>query len=502
MESLYALGALCLGVCLLLVLGTQVLHPLWLWLLLGVALGVVSYRVRQHMLAPYRVAQRIDAACGFHDAISTAWHFEKAGTAPHISEEVRRYQREQAEQLVPQVDLARVFPFHMPRAAYASVALFAIGVGLFAYRFGVTHKLDLQQPLIAFHIDAFQQKEKEVAQQKKDIRQQLQDQLKQMGVNLTPMDGNEAVDPNDPHPFNSMTTTESADNAAASPGQENSQQSDRQGNPGTSNEQIPGDKNENSKGNSASTDEKGDAAGQDGKDGQKRDQQNGAPQPGNPQNAGNNSNSKSDSNLLSKLRDNIANMMNKLKSPSQDGEQQQQSSNQSKQNQGAAGKEGQKASSSPSRNSNQQNAQGEQQQGDQQGEGGDKTQSAASKQGDKSAQQPSSDAKSGVGKQDGDKDVRAAEQLAAMGKLSELLGKRSQTIAGEITVETPSGKQQLLTPYSQRRVTHAEAGGESNRDEIPLAYQHYVQQYFEQIHHGKKAAAAPPDQVTPKPSPN
>jgi len=39
----------------------------------------------------------------------------------------------------------------------------------------------------------------------------------------------------------------------------------------------------------------------------------------------------------------------------------------------------------------------------------------------------------------------------------------------------------LKTQYSQRNATHVEAGSDINRDEIPLAYQQYVQQYFEEI---------------------
>src|SRR3712207_8585668 len=49
--------------------------------------------------------------------------------------------------------------------------------------------------------------------------------------------------------------------------------------------------------------------------------------------------------------------------------------------------------------------------------------------------------KTGMGKQDGDKALREAEQLAAMGKISEIIGKRAQQLSGEITVEVSSGKQ-------------------------------------------------------------
>jgi hypothetical protein len=48
-------------------------------------------------------------------------------------------------------------------------------------------------------------------------------------------------------------------------------------------------------------------------------------------------------------------------------------------------------------------------------------------------------------------------------------------------VEVRSGDQQLKTQYSQKQAAHTDSGGEIHRDEIPLLYQQYVQQYFEQI---------------------
>jgi hypothetical protein len=54
-------------------------------------------------------------------------------------------------------------------------------------------------------------------------------------------------------------------------------------------------------------------------------------------------------------------------------------------------------------------------------------------------------------------------------------------VTGEVMVEVASGKQQLKTQYSQRSATHVEAGSQIDRDEVPLAYQQYVQQYFEEI---------------------
>ena len=134
-------------------------------------------------------------------------------------------------------------------------------------------------------------------------------------------------------------------------------------------------------------------------------------------------------------------------------------------------------------------SQGDQEGQQQQGQG-DKNQMAQGKSGDKSASQQSPDSKSGIGKEDGDKSAREAEQLAAMGKLSEIIGKRSQNMAGEIMIEVQSNRdQQLKTAYTGRQGQHAEAGGEISRDEVPLIYQQYVQQYFEQV---RKMGNPPP----------
>ena len=85
-----------------------------------------------------------------------------------------------------------------------------------------------------------------------------------------------------------------------------------------------------------------------------------------------------------------------------------------------------------------------------------------------------------------------------MGKLSEIIGKRAANISGEVKVEVSPGKQQLKTQYSQQNATHVEAGGEINRDEVPLAYQQYVQQYFAQVRKlpASKNKAAPDSKST------
>ena len=134
------------------------------------------------------------------------------------------------------------------------------------------------------------------------------------------------------------------------------------------------------------------------------------------------------------------------------------------------------------------------QQGDAEGR-----QSADAKASSQSSDGPTSnDPGSGAGKQDGAKDAKLAEQLAAMGKISEIIGKRSANVTGEVTVEVTSAKQPLRTPYSDGKASHGEGGGEINRDEVPAAFQEYVQQYFEQVRKpakgASKAGGGPPSQ--------
>jgi hypothetical protein len=101
---------------------------------------------------------------------------------------------------------------------------------------------------------------------------------------------------------------------------------------------------------------------------------------------------------------------------------------------------------------------------------------------DSSAGQRTSDAQSAAGRQDGSKAMKEAEQLKAMGKLAEIIGKRSSDVSGEMSVETFSGKQQLQTPDTQRMGQHSGLGGEINRNEVPLEDQQYVREYMKEVH--------------------
>ncbi len=68
-----------------------------------------------------------------------------------------------------------------------------------------------------------------------------------------------------------------------------------------------------------------------------------------------------------------------------------------------------------------------------------------------------------------------------MGKIREIFGKRPAMISGESTMEVQSTSQQLRTPYAQRGAQHTQGGAEIHRDEVPVALQAFVAQYFEQV---------------------
>jgi hypothetical protein len=195
-----------------------------------------------------------------------------------------------------------------------------------------------------------------------------------------------------------------------------------------------------------------------------------------PQQGGNSQNQ----NLMDKLRDVMSNMMNKMTSSGQNPPQQSKSSN----GQPDKGKPSNKKSPNSSEKADE-NSQSSPEQAQ-----NDTDASNSDKGTDKTA---SPDGKSGIGASEGDKKAREAEQLQIMGKISEILGKRSAGVSGEVMVEVGSSKQQLKTPWEQSQATHAEAGGEIHRDEVPLIYQQFVEQYFEQI---RKPAAKPAAKTT------
>jgi hypothetical protein len=176
--------------------------------------------------------------------------------------------------------------------------------------------------------------------------------------------------------------------------------------------------------------------------------------------------------MMSKIKDAVSNMFSKAK---QDGGAQKSP----QQGQTAKSEKGQGEKGNAGKGQEQGQSQADAQDGEPSNDA-QEGQQAQGKAGSKSSQQ-SAQAGSGVGSQDGAKDLKAAEQLKAMGKISEIIGKRAATVTGETTIEVQSGSQQLRTAYSNTAASHGEADSDVNRDEIPVSLQPYIQQYFEQV---------------------
>ncbi|MGH9558913.1 MAG: hypothetical protein ACRD30_06695 [Bryobacteraceae bacterium] len=455
-ESTLALSIALGGAIVLLLAGTRILDWYWIALVAAASLGVGLYRLRKRVPSTYRIAQRIDRKLKLADALSTALYF--AGENASGDEAVRNLQRREAETIARSVDLRAGIPFRRPRFAYPAAALAVVACGLFALRFGITRSLDLRPSLVAMTLDTFFPPHPNLASntRRQDVRKTVPSDP---GKPDSPTAGQDkaAKDLSDsskvPDEARSETANQSKSADPADP---------------------PDDASKNDSASEAKDEYQGinpNQADQGKGDPPKDDKQSAASL--NAKQASN-----ENSSLMNKLKDAMSDMLNKIKPPRKNGLQAQQN-----------GKKNQNGNPNPQQKGarkSQQEASNSETQTERNNNGGS-SQSADAKGGDKSIQKNMpADAKTGAGSADGDKSAREAEELQAMGKISEILGKRAENVTGEVMVEVGSTKQQLKTPFAQREATHAEAGGEIHRDEVPLMYQQFVERYFEEIRKSPK----------------
>ncbi len=440
------------GAIVLLLAGTQILDWYWIVLLAVASLGTGLYRLRKTIPSTYLLAQRIDRRLSLADALSTATYF--ASPEARGDEAIRERQRCEADEVARTISAEVAVPFTRPKYAYYAIALAAVACGLFALRYAATGSLNLQPSLVKIAFDTFfpPQAQMAKAKQPRDNRKPPLDQgdpdsptVKNDQTPDQPLDANNASDQNNP---------QAADNSKdkADKGEQKQEQSpDQQG--------QNADKQQN--GNDA--DQQNQQNSKDGKQAGKQDSKQGSPT--------------ENSSLMDKLKDAMSNMLNKMKSSQKESEPQSAQNQKSQQDKSSqTSKQGQQQ-----KDSTPADAQSDQQQTN----SGDPKDSADAKNGEKSSDKNASDdSKSGIGSADGDKSGKLAEQLQAMGKISEILGKRSQNVTGQVMVEVGQSKQQLKTPWAQTQAQHVEAGSEIHRDEVPLMYQQFVQQYFEEIRKG------------------
>jgi hypothetical protein len=461
-------GALALligmaAVILLLLTGTQILDWYWPVLVVAVSLGVGIYRLRKSLPSLYVLAQRIDKRLGLADSLSTAVHF--AEHPDPAREAVCELQRREAEIVAQRVDIQKALPPSRSRYLLPAAGLALVAFGLFAVRYAVTGSLSLEPSLIKVAYDSFFGP---------TPQQVAKAQAKRLNMKQDPFDpGNPDAQSTaaDQQPEDLLNSQDSKD-ATNPQGDDNAKQAaDKDGDKSDGDADKQGDKQGKDQGDdkNGKQSDKGDQGSKDGKDAQNKEG-------GNQDKAGN----PSEGGVLDKIKDALANMLNKIK-PGSEKSQQQNAKNQSSKDKGEKSDKGEKADKQPdSQNGDAEANPDSNQSGDQKAEDA----KASSQQSKPSSQ----DSASGAGSKDGDKAMKDAKALEAMGQISEILGKRSADVTGQMMIEVGQTKQTLKTPWADREAAHSEAGGEIHRDEVPLVFQPFVERYFEEIRKTPPAA--------------
>jgi hypothetical protein len=449
----------------------------WALATAAVALGFAGWRARRGIGSRFAAARRIDEQLRLHDTLATAVHFLDAGPGEGSAEAVAR-QRAQAEEAAQVARLSQALPLRRPRAAAACLALLGVSMGLVFLRYATTRKLDLRAPLIAIHFE--RAPAPELAKLARDGRRSRSgDPVAMPRV------------PGDPAPATQQGMAQTQDapsdvlNTVDEPNVDNSKE-------GAKGEGQAKAKDAEGKETPTGANQDGTQASDDDRTGEgKKDARTGDTpnRDGAAQEAGRkSSNASASPSLMQRARDAMSDLLDKFKSAarSQEGGKDAKSAQESNRSQG------QKQAANSANGVSAQNQQGApdaSQQGDSASVAGQKVDAAQAGTGRQGDKNNSPEAQSGIGREDGSKDTRLAEELAAMGKISELIGKRSANVTGEMTVESSSNGQQLKTQYSDQQAAHTAAGGIVDRDEVPIAYQSYVQRYFDQIRKNAPAGA-------------
>jgi hypothetical protein len=402
----------------------------------------------------------LDHRLRLDDSLSTAWFLLENGV--NGPNPVATFQIQQAESVAERVRAAEAFPLVWRRAWMLTGALAAVAFGLFAVRYLVTKSLSLQQSIAPIQISP--------------VFEALASRLH--GNNeRRPFDpaANGRAQQNTPENGTQLPEPKQADNPQPQEGQGQS----------LTPTNAPGDKTRAESGKPADQ-KSGEGQNSNSASSQDRQQseQQSAANEKNSQGSEKREANSAQQGLMDKMKDALSSLMAKMENTAP---QQQRESNQNSDED----KAGSQSASKAQQGQQQQQAQNRQSNQDQSAESqspaqaSERTQASQGKSSD-AMPEKGADAHSGIGRQDGDKGVKEAEQLAAMGKLAEIIGKRSASLTGDMTVETPSGKQQLKTQYSQKLGHHADTGGEINRDQIPLADQQYIREYMELVHKQSK----------------
>jgi hypothetical protein len=441
------------GFALLLLLGTDLVNWRWLAALPAAGLAAGAFRACRRQPTAYRTAQLLDERLHLADTLSTAIFFWRRQLPRGADEDMRLRQRGQAIAAASTVDFRMALPMRIPRTVlFSFVVLTLLATGLVWMHYRVDGTLDLRRP--AF--EAIRQWERQVAEEIAQIqRSPHSPEHERVG-------GGERLNSDSGDP-------EHSGSEEAGPGPREKSDAEARGNDTAEKTDRP----ENHTGEGGQESQSGgsrqgeaDRAAASGEAASPQQE----PQPSS-QKAGQPG---TGSSLLSKLSNSLANLASALKSTADSA---------------SAARRGQDPASGNNRESAKRAGTFAASNGDSAA-----AQTRASEAKDDSSANMGADANSGrsgpttderggngAGSDNGNKDIKLANQLEAMGKISVILGKRSQAITGNATVEVTSGRSELKTAYETREANHGEVAASNERDRIPIEFEAYVQQYFREL---------------------
>ncbi len=441
----------------LLLLGVQVLSAVPL---LALGLGGaswVAWRIRRQWLDAYGTAQALDRHFALPDTISTAWHFAHPGeeAIPRLEriQPLIERQRGEAAEALRRISPAEAFPIELGRVHLAALLLCAIAVGLFGYRYFSSGDLSFEEQLSSLHIP-FIDGEGEVPPMTGDelFKPQANPERSPLADYQPPYDpSRERLDGT----YNDMPPVSGVSIGDEGAGQEGDSESADSEAASRLREQLSKDPRRQ--------------AGSQGKNGQKRD---GDQRKGE---------GKNDS-LFDKFQQAMNNMIDKL--ANRDNQTMEQRGEQGKKEDARKNSDqaGDGSDDSSDREGGQRSENAEANENSQQGQGGENAREV-NQQTNASATERASDAPASAGAEDGNKDLAAARQIDAMGKIAEILGRRAEQVKGEMKMEVQAQKEQTLsTDLRDVRATHRDTGGDLSRDEVPLRLQNYVKEYLKNAH--------------------
>ena len=458
-ESFLAVGVALTGVCALLLMGTRYVPLATLPLVATFGVWLAIGRWRSTMPDEYAVAQRIDQREGLRDEIATAYHFGSGGAA--YSQEVADAQYERAARTAAAIRPETVFPQPAASTRRNAAILLFTAILLLGLRAGLQSTISFEPPLATllltslFGYDSGSSDAERAAaaeinrplqEEPSEGRERLADRPdgeSEASDSALPEESYEPPDESDEMPEVEGLITLPLEEIAAETGSEDPSILDAQAEDG------------------AASDEAADT----------------------PQDPGEDPWSDEAQSLLDKLKQAFENMLETLDMASVESADSEKGREQGSGEAEQSSAEGDPADSGEAAQAMSSELADASMEGGQPGEESGETASAGNTSGeDSSGQESSGENASAAGTSDGSKEFAEAEQVEDfLGSLEELYMERAENMKGEVTIETRLAEQSASVPYNERSTVHTDLGGAVSRDEIPVQYRTYIQNYFQAL---------------------